>query len=558
MQNLAAIAGGLREIAALLRFAAAPKFKRRAYEHAAEIVDTVGDELPTLIEQQRLLDLSGIGASLAAQIEQLWNTGTSSYLERLRRENPPGAGELVQVPGLTPRRIRLLSEHLGVDSVRALRDACEKQLVRTLPGFGPKTEQRLVLACDQWLAPKPSAGPPSILLSEGLALAEALTEALPERSSLAGELRRGHELAPKLDLVVQGDRAEVLEHLARVRRVLRVDRAAGVAHLGEGVTVRVHAAPPSRWGNVLVEATGNEAHVAAVHERARQRGLDLNARDFASEAELYDAVGLCWVPPELRDDDEALRTAEHESFDDLLDLAEIRGLVHCHTSYSDGRNSVLEMARAAEALGMQYITITDHSPSAHYAGGVTQDLLERQWDEIAAAQEQTQIRILRGTESDILRDGALDYPDKVLEQLDVVIASIHARHRLDRAEMTARLVRAMSLPFFKIWGHGLGRILKHRDPIDCDVPAVLDALAKAGGAIELNADPYRLDLPPAWIPAARARNIPFVVSVDAHSTRGFGVLRYGVTMARRGGLRADQVLNTLGAADFIARVRPTR
>jgi DNA polymerase (family 10) len=216
------------------------------------------------------------------------------------------------------------------------------------------------------------------------------------------------------------------------------------------------------------------------------------------------------------------------------------------------------MARTAEALGMKYITITDHSPSAHYAGGVTLDALKAQWDEIAAAQEQTSVRILRGTESDILRDGALDYPDDVLERFEVIIASIHARHRLDREAMTARLVRALSLPFFKIWGHGLGRILNQRDPIDCDVPAVLDALATGGGAVELNADPYRLDLPPRWIPEARARRLPFVISVDAHSVRGFGVLEYGVMMARRGSVHAAEVLNTWPAADFAAAVRPTR
>jgi DNA polymerase (family 10) len=214
------------------------------------------------------------------------------------------------------------------------------------------------------------------------------------------------------------------------------------------------------------------------------------------------------------------------------------------------------MARAAEALGMQYITITDHSPSAHYARGVTLDRLEQQWDEIAAVQERVAVRILRGTESDILADGALDYPDDVLERFDVVIASIHSRFKLDRARMTERLTRAMSLPLFKIWGHALGRMLLSRDPIDCDVPAVLDALAGSRGAIELNADPHRLDLPPEWIPHARERGLSFVVSVDAHSTQGLSVLPLGVGMARRGALQRNEVLNTLPAAEFAARVRP--
>lgn len=558
MQDPAAVAQGLRETASLLRFAAAPRFKQLAYERAAEIVDTLGAELSTLVEQRRLQELQGIGASLAAQIEQLWNTGTSSYLERLRSENPPGAGELLQVPGVTAKRIRTLSEKLGIDSVTSLRAACLEQRVRGLPGFGAKTEQRLLEACERWLAPKADAPPRLLLLSDGLALAEALSAELGEPASVAGEVRRGKELATELTLVAEGESSSVLDALARTRRVLRVDRATSTLHLGRGVLVKVHAAPAARFGNALFAATGSAAHVAAVRERARSRGVDLDAQSFASESELYGAAGLPVVPPELRDDASALERAETSGFDDLVQARHVKGLVHCHTTYSDGRDSVLEMARAAEALGMQYITITDHSPSAHYAGGVSLDALKQQWDEIAAAQEQTNVRILRGTESDILRDGALDYPDAVLESFDVIIASIHARHRLDRGEMTARLVRAMSLPFFKIWGHGLGRILNQRDPIDCDVPAVLDALAAGGGAVELNADPYRMDLPPAWIPQARARQLPFVISVDAHSTRGFGVLRYGVTMARRGGLNVDDVLNTRSASDFAASVSPTR
>lgn len=556
MQDVAAVARGLREIATLLRFVGAPRFKQRAYVRAADIVDTVGAELSGFVEQQRLRELQGIGRALATQIEQLWNTGTSGYLEQLQRESPPGAGELLQLPGITPNRLRALAP-LQLASIRELYDACRAQRLRGLPGFGAKTEQRLLEACERWLTARPATPPRQMLLSEALALADSLTHALPEPAALAGEFRRGHELAASIDLVVAGETEQVLQQLASLRKVLRVDHAAQVAHLGAGVTIQIHPTPARRFGNALLAATGNADHVAAVTERARRRGLDLSTHDFANEAELYAAAGLHFVPAEQRDSDAALLRAEREGFGDLLEIGQIRGLLHCHTTYSDGKHSVLEMAQAAEAAGMQYITITDHSPSAHYAGGVSLAALEAQWDEIAAAQEQTKIRILRGTESDILRDGALDYPDHILERFDVIIASIHARHRLDRAEMTARLVRALSLPFFKIWGHGLGRILNQRDPIDCDVPAVLDALARGGGAVELNSDPYRLDLPPSWIPAARARKLPFVVSVDAHSTRGFGVLRYGVTMARRGGLTTSEVLNTLPASDFVAAVAPT-
>jgi len=561
MQNAAAVAKSLQEIAGLLRFEGQPKFKVQAYERAAQIVTIVGPELAGLVEQQRLRELQGIGKALEEQIQQLWNSGSSDFLERLRRENPTGAGELIWVSGMTPKRIRVLSEALGISSVDSLLQSCVEHRVSQVPGFGAKTEQRLQQACERWLSEQAAVEPAPMLLAEGLELLESLRRALAgsvQESKIAGALRRGQELATELDLVVMGERTAVLDAVARPRQVLRVDAQHSVAHVAGGAKIRIHTATSADFGSKLFSATGSDAHIAAVAQRARERGVDLAERRFASEAELYEAVGLPWIPPEQREGQGELERAAATGFDDLVELDQIQGLVHCHTSHSDGKNSVLEMALAAEALGMKYITITDHSPSAHYARGVSLDALKAQWDEISRAQEQTRVRILRGTESDILRDGALDYPDAVLEQFELVIASIHARHRLDRAAMTARLVRAMSLPCFKIWGHGLGRILNHRAPIDCDVPQVLDALAKGGGAIELNADPYRLDLPPAWLPAARARKLPFVISVDAHSTRGFGVLRYGITMARRGGVEAREVLNVLPAQDFMAAVRPKR
>jgi DNA polymerase (family X) len=571
MQDAAEVARGLEEVAALLAFAGEPKFKLKAYEHAARVVDTLGDELGVVIEQNRLRALQGIGAVLSAQIQELWNTGSSELLLRLRREHPEGAAELVRVGGMTPRRIRALHDALGVRTVEELRDACLTGRVRGVAGFGAKTEQRLLEASERWLGRgEPAAR--QMLMSRALELAALLIRELSKvvaEVQLAGALRRGQETVGEIELIVRGDMEAALRQLSRLRQVVRVDGERRVAQLSDGIPLQLHPAQPN-VAHALFFATGSAEHVQAVCARASIRHFEiagaqhpisnqteaLPTHTFASEAALYAGLGLAFVPPELREGRGELDEAGRNDFTDLLELGDVRGMVHCHTSYSDGKHSVLEMAQAAHALGMQYITITDHSPSAHYAGGVTLDRLEQQWDEIAAAREQVPIAILRGIESDILIDGSLDFPDAVLEQLDVVIASIHARHRLDRATMTERLVRAMSLPVFKIWGHGLGRILNHRPPIDCDVPAVLDALARSRGAIELNADPHRLDLPASWIPAARARSLPFVISVDAHSTNGFGVLRHGVTLARRGGVRKSEVLNTLPPGEFAARVRP--
>ena len=571
MQSTAEVSSGLREIAALLIFAGAPKFKVTAYARAADVVEAVG-ELGPLVEQDRLSDLEGIGPALSTQIRELWQTGSSQLLERLRSEQPAGAAELVQLAGMTPRRIRLLHTALGIGSVEDLRAACLAERVRTVPGFGKKTEAQLLAACERWLARGP-AQPAPVLLAQALERAAAIEQALlteVEQAHLVGALRRGEETVRELSFVVVGNAARALERVSEQRQVLRADSGALTAQLSQGLSLALHETPSSALGNALVAHTGNALHVAAVQERAAQRGIALNLAGegaraagpavgsacFESEAALYAALGLAFVPPELRTGQGELEQAERTDFSELVTLADVRGMVHCHTHYSDGRNSILEMARAAHALGMSYLTITDHSPSAHYANGLPLDRLKEQWDEIAAAQEQVPIRILRGTESDILADGSLDFPDQILEQFEVVIASIHARHRMDREAMTRRLQRALALPLFKIWGHALGRILNHREPFECDVLAVLDTLAEAKRAIELNSDPHRLDLPPQWIPAARERGIPFVISVDAHSLGGFDVLRYGVTMARRGGVKKSEVLNTSDAATFAARVRP--
>jgi DNA polymerase (family 10) len=242
--------------------------------------------------------------------------------------------------------------------------------------------------------------------------------------------------------------------------------------------------------------------------------------------------------------------------EDLITTRDIQGMVHCHTMYSDGKHSVEQMVSAAEAMGMKYITITDHSPTAFYAGGVKIDRLQQQWEEIDRVQEQTKIRILKGTESDILADGSLDYPDWVLEQFDVIVASIHSRYKMDRDQMTRRIVAAMKQPVFKIWGHALGRRILQRPPFDCRVEEILDVIAESRAAVEINGDPYRLDMEPRWLREARKRKIKFVISVDAHSMGALNNVKFGVGIARRGWVRRGEVLNALGVKAFQKAVRP--
>ena len=562
------VAQALGEIATLLGLGSESKFKAEAYARGAQIVAALGDELDLLIREGALTAIEGIGPSLSKQIQELAQTGRSSLLERLRAEYPPGAAELAQLPGMTLRRIRALSEGLAIRSLEQLQAACEAQRVRALAGFGAKTEEKLLTALRERATPV-SDGPLRALLSEAVVLADRVAQQLvpelAERVELAGAARRGEETLDEVELVIVGEAEPVLRRLRRAPELAHfgAEGAEGKeARLPGGAPLRLHVVPREQAGVRLLHATGPRAHVEQLASRAREAGYSLcedalrgasgePLQESADERAIYARLGLPFVPAEQR----TVAIDPSAAFDDLVAVEHVRGMVHCHTTYSDGRASIEEMARAAEALGMEYITITDHSPTAHYARGVTLDRLKQQWDEIAQVQERVNVRILRGTESDILADGSLDYPDDVLAQFDVVIASIHSRLRMNRAEMTERLVRAMQQPVFKIWGHALGRLLLKRDPIDCDVERVLDALAASRGAVEVNGDPHRLDLPPSWLPAAKERGIPFVLSVDAHSTAGMGALGFAVTMARRGGLRRGDVLNTLPADAFCARVK---
>jgi DNA polymerase (family 10) len=344
-----------------------------------------------------------------------------------------------------------------------------------------------------------------------------------------------------------------------------------IVRLAEGARVSLVAARPAEFALALLAETGSRAHINKLQQIASSNGGPASNRkqskgsrrkssrstELQTEEDIYDRLGVQYIPPELREDEGEIEAALTGKLpEDLVTLADIRGMVHCHTTYSDGKHSIEEMVRAAEAMGMKYVTITDHSPTAFYAGGVSLDRLKRQWDEIDEVQEKVKIKILRGTESDIVADGRLDYPDRILEQFDVIVASIHSRYKMDSAKMTRRIETAMRQPVFKIWGHALGRRIQSRPPFECDVERILDVIAESRAAIEVNGDPYRLDMEPRWLREARKRKIKFVISVDAHSTGALNNLKYGVGIARRGWLRRGEVLNTLGTRAFANAVRP--
>lgn len=556
-----AIAAALQEIAQLMELRGGQyRFKAKAYNAGARTIQAVTN-LDKLVRADQLTTLPRIGGALASQIKQLYLTGESPVLNDLRAEFPPGIVQLSNVPGLSLAKVRQLHEELGISSVEELKAAAEAGKLREVKGFGAKTEQRLL---EQIAKPKEKPRQ-RLYLHHAWNTADQIIEYMETSRglieiSVAGSLRRWVETIGTIEIVASSKKpAALVEHFLRLPSILSIEmngENSCVAQLADSAVVAFTAVTPEEFPVVLFSRTGSEAHVDKVTARV-MAAKRKSTRMPRTEAELYDRAGLQFVPPELREDQGEIEAATAgELPEDLLTLDDIKGMVHCHTTYSDGKHTLEQMVGAAEAMGMKYITITDHSPTAFYAGGLKVEDLYRQWDEIDEVQSKAKIKILRGTESDILADGGLDYPERILEQMDCIVASVHARYKMDSRKMTERIVNAMRQPVFKIWGHALGRLLQRRPPFECDVERILDVIAESKAAIEINGDPYRLDLDPRWVREARKRKIKFVISVDAHSMGALANVKFGVAMARRGWVERKEVLNALPLAQFRKAVHP--
>jgi DNA polymerase (family 10) len=568
------VVAALRDIAALMKLRTGDPFRSAAYAKAASVIAEYDGDLEPLIQQKRLTEIKGIGKSLAGVIEELFLTGNSSLLERLKEELPPGALVLAKV-GLTLSRIEKLYETLGIASIDDLRSAIEAGMLRSVPGFGEKTEASLLARISKY-----ENKSDDILLVHALESAKKAVDYLQlipeaEQVDIAGAMRRWKETVSDIRITAMAgtDASQLVSHFLKFPLIAEIEsqnEGSATVQLLDGMVVTLSIAGRDQYWNLLHHETGAEAHLKRLQEIATEKRIDLTrltmrstagrrVLEVHSEEDIYKHLGMQYVPPELREDVGEIEAALSSRIpDDLIAIDDIMGMVHCHTTYSDGRNSLEEMARAAEAMGMKYMTITDHSPTAHYAGGLSVERLKQQWDEISEVQEKVSIKLLRGTESDILREGELDYPDDVLEKFDVIIASIHNRYKLDEDQMTNRVINAMKNPFFKIWGHPLGRLVQRRPPIDCRVEEILDAIAASGAAIEISADPHRLDMEPRWAREARKRGTKFVISTDAHSVSELQNLKFGVGIARRAGVRRGEVLNTLCAEAFSESVRPAK
>lgn len=562
------VAAVLAEIGVLLELKGENPFKCRAYANAARRIEGLTEPLEKLVAEKRLGELKGIGEALQEKITTLVTTGRLPYYEELKASIPAGWVELLQIPGLGPKRIQLLRERLGVASVDELEAACRAGRVAGLAGFGEKTQAKILegIAHHRQYAQRH-------LLSDALEVAEPIVEALRAhpaviRCSLAGSLRRWRETIGDVDFVVSSRQPEaVIEYFATLPEVERVLARGGTKAsvvLRGGLQADLRVVNDAEYPFALAYFTGSKAHNIVMRQRAIARALRLNeyglfrsteeTRDPAlrvpctDEAEIFARLGLAYIPPELREDLGEFAAAEAGALPRLIEWTDLKGALHGHSDWSDGRNRLEDIAQHADELGLQYWAITDHSRASFQANGLDPARLRQQIRAVAAVNRRLadagrDFRLLTGTEVDILRAG-LDLPDDLLAELDVVVASLHVPASSE-AENTKRLIRAAENPHVHILGHLTGRLLLRREPAPVNVQAVIDACAATGTWIELNCNPYRFDLDWRLWPYARSRGVPCVINPDAHRLEHFSFLRLGAGVARKGWLTPAEVINTL-------------
>lgn len=568
------VVAALEEIAVLLELSGANPFKSRAFQNGARALQGYDADLAAGLESGEVAALKGVGKGLLTEIEALLRTGKSPTLEELRTEVPKGLLEMLEVPGLGPKRVKLLHDQLGIASLGELEYACNENRLVQLDGFGAKTQEKILRGID---TVRRFSG--RHLLSDAWDLADHLRERIGaiegvQQIELAGSIRRRKETIGDVDLLVCAeDPARVHEeftHLDGVEEVIGSGDTKSSVRLNSGIQVDLRTVTRAQFPFALLYFTGSKEHNTHLRQRAKDRSLKLNeyglfpvnaeaSLDCANEAEVYEALGLHPIPPELREDRGEFEAAEAGALDELVTEQHIRGALHNHTTYSDGAHSVREMAEAARALGWQYLGLSDHSQSAFYANGLKVDAIARQHDEIDEVNASfDDFVVLKGIESDILRDGSLDYEDEILARMDFVVASVHGNFGLSEREQTERCIRAVQNPFTTILGHPTGRLLLARDGFALDLDAVIEAAAEVGCALELNANPQRLDLDWRELRKATAHGVRISIGPDAHRTDGLADLRYGVAIARKGWVTPAQVLNTLELPQLRAILRQRR
>jgi DNA polymerase (family 10) len=554
------VASALREIGTILELQGENPFKCRAYLNGARTLETSATDLTELVRTNRLGELPGIGDALREKITTLITTGKLPYLEELRSSIPAGLLPLLDLPGLGPKKLRALRDKLKIESLEALTQACQDGRLAALEGFGEKTATNLLEAIDRHANYKKLHR-----LGTALPAARTLLEHLKQsqlvlHAEIAGSLRRGKEVVKDLDLIASSKKPKEVMKLfvssPNVEKVVNHGETKSSVILAGGIPCDLRVIPPESWATALAHFTGSKEHNIALRQRAIDRGLHLSEwgllkgksktpLKLKDEKDLHKALGLAFIPPELREDSGEIAAAEKDELPDLLTRDQIRGCLHNHTLASDGQDSLSSMAQAAAEQGLEWLGIADHSKSSFQANGLDAKRLETQIEEIRLLNsKKPKCTLLAGTECDILKDGKLDFPDSLLSELDYVVASVHSGFTSDEKEMTQRIIRAMENPHVTCLGHPTGRLLLEREAYPLNIPKILDAAAATGTWIELNANPWRLDLDWRWWHKARDLGILCCINPDAHKTSHLRFLDFGVTLARKGWLRAQDVVNT--------------
>ncbi|MBI4207332.1 MAG: DNA polymerase/3'-5' exonuclease PolX [Betaproteobacteria bacterium] len=561
------IAAIFEQIADLLEIRGDNPFRIRAYRNAARAVGGFGQDIKSLFDRGRELPkLPGIGADLNAKVHEITATGTCELLERLHKEFPSAVTELLKLPGLGPKRVKMLYDKLQVHAVEELQRAAQAEKIRDLPGFGAKTEEHIL----QSLATR-SGESRRFKLATATQYAEALVAYLKKISAVdkvtvAGSFRRMRETVGDLDILITASAGSAV-----MRRFCSYDEAREVLAQGEtrasvvlksGLQVDVRLMPRESYGAALHYFTGSKAHNIAIRRLGQDRGLKINEYGVfrgetrvagETEASVYEVVDLPYIPPELREDRGEIEAARRGELPQLVTLGDLKGDLHLHSKASDGHHTIREMALAAKQAGLKYIAVTEHSRRLTVARGLDPQRLLKQLDEIDRLNQTLDgITILRGIEVDILEDGSLDLPDSALKRLDLVVGAVHGAFDLPRRKQTERILRAMDNRYFKILAHPGGRLIDSREPCDLDMLKIVRKAKRRGCFLELNAQPERLDLEDVYCQMAREEGVLVSVNSDAHSTLDFANLRYGIGQARRGWLEAKDVLNTRGLREVKA------
>ncbi len=566
MMDRKAVARVLEQIASFMELKGESTFRVRAYGSAARAIEGLPVEIDTALADGSLAETKGIGPATLQIVTEVLRTGRSSLLEELREQVPPGLVEMLQISGLGVAKVRQIHEALDIDSLPELEAAARDGRLAKLPRFGTKTAENILKGI-AFLRQASAFRLAHHAAEEASRLREAL-ERQPGvlQAITAGDVRRRNETVREIVIVLVAEAmpAEIFKRLAQlpgIHEFAGQDERRVTLRFATGSSAQIIVTTPVNAGAVLAQATGSEAHLAALARHAATKGFTLNGAALwrgsvfvptPNEATFYSALGLAEIPPELREDRGEIEAAAEGQLPTLLERDDLQGLIHCHSNYSDGTTTIEELAIAAREAGYRYLGVTDHSTSAAYAGGLTPEDLARQGEEIDGLNARLSgIRILKGVEVDILADGTLDYDDATLARLDFAIGSIHTRFSMGAKQMTARILAAMDNRYLSILGHPTGRLLLSREPYPLDVEAILARAAETGVAIEINADPHRLDLD--WRHLRRAAQLGVTISIgaDAHSVAGMSNVDLGVGIARKGWLGRAQVLNARPVEKFL-------